>query len=173
MVDEPAPVAQADNPQQLLAAVLENEQPESLLLISTQPVPALEHWCAAHQCALTTITDSDPLPALTDKGRFRLALVADQLEYMNHHAGEELLGRLRNLHTDTLAVLYQSARAPKSMRWKRCDFIAMGLRLSGRCQTEGGETALHTYQLASYNFSRGWNNPRYWANPENWGKYWW
>lgn len=168
-----APVADADSPQQLLAAVLDSQRPTSLLLVCTQPLPALTQWCAAHNCTLTAIADCDPLPALDDLGRFDLALVAEQLELMNRHAGEELLGRLRNLHSDVVAVLYQPQHAPEHLRWSRRDFIAMGLRLTGRCARDDHEAVLHTYQLAHYNFARHWNNPRYWANPENWGKYWW
>lgn len=173
MVDTVAPVANADSPQQLLAAALDSQQPSSLLLICTQPLPALAQWCDAHDCVLTSIAASDPLPALEDLARFDLAVVADQLENMNKHAGEELLGRLRNLHSDAVAVLYQPHHAPEHLRWSRCDFIAMGLRLAGRCERAGNEAVLHTYQLAHYNFSRRWNNAKYWANPENWGKYWW
>ncbi len=167
--------AQTDNsPQARLAGILDSHQPESILSVSQNPVPLLEHWCEDHNCTLTQIVDTDPLPRLKGLGRFGIAVVADQLEYMNHQQGEELIGRLRNLHTESLVVLYQGQLAPQRLRWQRNEFLGMGLRHDSRFTSEEGrEMNLYTYELATYNFVRTWNNPRFWANPENWGKYWW
>ena len=162
-----------DSPQARVAAILEGTHPDSLLAVSTNPVPRLEHWAADHKCELHTVQDPDPLHLLTPLGRFDLVVVADQLEYMNHHAGEELLGRLRNLHTDRMLVLYQPALAPEKLRWRANDFLGMGLRRDSHFVGNNREMTLYSYELSTYNFPRQWNNPRFWANPENWGKYWW
>jgi hypothetical protein len=165
--------AVTETPQEHLAAILDSHQPKRLLSVSENSVPLLEHWCADHDCELTEIQEVDPLPRLEDKGRFDMAVVADQLEYMNHHAAEELLGRLRNLHTDSVLVVYQPTLAPEKLRWTRTDFLGMGMRREGTYASEGREMTFYSYELASYNFVRSWNNPRFWANPEMWGKYWW
>lgn len=165
--------AVTETPQEHLAAILDSHYPESLLSVSENPVPLLEHWCADHQCRLTAIEEVDPLPAMQGLERFDIAVVADQIEYMNHHAAEELIGRLRNLHTESLVVVYQPHLAPEKLRWSRTDFLGMGLKQNAVFQDRGREMCFYTYELASYNFVRTWNNPRFWANPEMWGKYWW
>lgn len=165
--------AASDSPQSRLAAILDGIKPDSLLSVSTNPIPLLEHWADDHPCEVSAVQDPDPLHLLAKHGRFDLAVVADQLEYMNHHAGEELLGRLRNLHTDRMLVLYQPTLAPKNLRWSSNDFLGMGLRRDSHFVSGDREMTLYSYELATYNFVREWNNAKFWANPENWGKYWW
>lgn len=168
-----SPEVIAVSPHQALAAILENRQPRSVLAISLNPIPMLEQWCDANGSTLRSLAERDPFPELADAARFDMAIIADQLEYMDHRAGEALLGRLRNLHTDTLVVLYQPRIAPQKLRWSIADFFGMGLRRQHSFSDGEREMALYTYELANYNFVRSWNNPRFWANPENWGKYWW
>ena len=164
----------SESPQSRLAAILDSHQPRNLLAVSQNPVPVLEQWSEDHDCSLTTIMDNDPLSRMRELGRFDMAVVADQLEYMNHHLGEELLGRLRNLHTESLVVVYQPQLAPARLRWHHNEFLGMGMRRDRTfVNDEGREMVLYTYELATYNFVRKWNNPQFWANPENWGKYWW
>lgn len=165
--------SQAETPQEHLAAILDSHMPSTLLSISQDPTPLIDHWAADHECELTTIQEVDPLPHMQKLGRYDMAVVANQLEFMNHHAAEELLGRLRNLHTESLLVLYRPDLAPQKLRWNRTDFLAMGFRNEGLFVSGGRQMALYSYELASYNFVRTWNNPRFWANPEMWGKYWW
>ena len=166
-------VATATSPHQQLAALLDSQRPDSLLLISMNPVPLLEQWCSEHHCQLSTISELDPFAELADTRRFDLVVIADQLEYMNRHSGEELLGLVRNLHSDAMVVLYQPALAPQKLRWQLADFLGMGLRRQGVFRDDNREMSLYSYELGSYNFVRSWNNARFWANPENWGKYWW
>jgi hypothetical protein len=173
-MDTAAKSSVTQSPQEHLAAILDSHQPRHLLSVSENAVPLLEHWCADHDCDLTAVEEVDPLPELKKLGRFDMAVVADQLEYMNHHAAEELIGRLRNLHTESLVVVYQPQLAPERLRWSRTDFLGMGLRREADFHDEQGRQMLfYSYELASYNFVRTWNNPRFWANPEMWGKYWW
>lgn len=166
------PLASA-SPQQHLVALLDSHQPSSLLVISMNPAPAIENWCNEHDCTFTAIAELDPFSALADTVRFDLVIIADQLEYMTHEQGEALLGLVRNLHSDAMLVLYQSTLAPQKLRWKLSDFFGMGLRRDAVFRDGAREMTLFSYELASYNFVRSWNNSRFWANPENWGKYWW
>ena len=162
-----------DSPQQHLAAMLDGHQPASLLTISLNPVPLAEEWSRAHGVQLTQISEQDPVTALDHQARYDLVLVADQLEYMERHRGEELLGLLRNLHTQSMVVMYREDLAPARLRWQRNDFLGMGLQRAAAFTQNERSMALYSYDLATYNFKRSWNNPRFWANPENWGKYWW
>jgi len=168
-----SPVATATTPQQQLASVLDSLQPDSLLILSMNPIPALESWCSEHDCALTWIAELDPLVPLAQTARFDLVIIADQLEYMHRHSGEELLGLVRHLHSNTMLVLYQPALAPQKLRWQLSDFLGMGMRRQQQFSDGERSMSLYTYELDTYNFTRSWNNSRFWANPENWGKYWW
>lgn len=168
-----APAASAATPQSALAAILETVRPASLLLASLNPVAQIDQWCQQHGASLHTVCESDPVTALAGLGRFDLAIIADQLEYMTREAGAQLIGLLRNLHTERVVVLYQQQLAPQRLRWPPNSFLAMGMRRDALFRQDDREMALYSYDLARYNFSREWNNSRFWANPENWGKYWW
>ena len=172
-LDVSSPVATATTPQQQLASILDSLQPESLLVISMNPAPALEAWCQEHDCTLTCIAELDPFQPLASTGRFDLVIIADQLEYMTRHSGEELLGLVRHLHSDTMLALYQPALAPEKLRWQLSDFLGMGMKRLQQFVQGERSMSLYSYELAHYNFTRSWNNSRFWANPENWGKYWW
>jgi hypothetical protein len=167
------PPATLSTPQEKLAAILDSHQPKTLLTLSLNPVPLTRHWCTDHQCELIAIQEQNPFPALARIGRVDLAVVGDQLEYMSQKDGEALLGLLRNLHTDSLVVVYQPRLAPETLRWPRNGFLALGCREEGHFAQEGRELDFYSYDLVTYNFRRTWNNSRFWANPENWGQYWW
>ncbi|MCH8542468.1 MAG: DUF6231 family protein [Alcanivorax sp.] len=168
-----ATVPATDSPQHHLAAILDGHRPTSLLTLSLNPVTLVDEWCREHGASNTCITEQNPFPALAELGRFDLVIVADQLEYMNRHHGEELLGLLRNLHTDSMVVMYRADLAPARLRWERNHFLGMGLRRDAVFEQGERSMALYSYELSTYNFRRSWNNSRFWANPENWGKYWW
>ena len=165
--------APAATPQTALAALLDSERPASLLLISLNPVPVVEDWCRQHGASLHILAETDPLPSLAGLPRVDLAIIADQLEYMDRDRGARLIGLLRNLYTERLLVLYQAQLAPERLRWPRNGFLALGLKRDAVFRQQEREMVLYSYELARYNFTRSWNNPRFWANPENWGKYWW
>ena len=163
----------ADSPQRHLAAILDGQQPARLLTLSLNPMPVVDQWCKDHGTHLTRLEEPDPFDSLARHGRFDLAIVADQLEYMTRDSGTELLGLLRNLHTNAMVVLYQPQHAPDALRWPRNDFLGMGLRREADFEDGERSMTLYSYELDTYNFRRAWNNPQYWANPENWGRYWW
>lgn len=165
--------APIQTPQEKLAAILDNHRPKSLLTVSLNPVPVAEHWCKDHGCRLIHIQEQAPFDQLKQIGRVDMAIIADQLEYMNQRDGEALLGLLRNLHTDSLVAVYQPLLAPQKLRWPHNGFLALGCREQGHFAQDGRELNFYSYELGDYNFHRSWNNPRFWANPENWGQYWW
>lgn len=173
VLEDSSPAATASTPQQQLVAYFDGLQPDSLLLISMNPVPALEQWCTENDCALTHIAELDPIALLAQTARFDLVVIADQLEYMTRHGGEELLGLVRHLHSNTMLVLYQPTLAPQKLRWQLADFLGMGMRRQQQFRDSERNMSLYSYELDNYNFKRSWNNSRFWANPENWGKYWW
>ncbi|MGI9295038.1 MAG: DUF6231 family protein [Pseudomonadales bacterium] len=166
------------SPLQALAHIVSDRAPASMLVCSREPVPGLVEYTSSTECQTSIINVGNTLAELETLGRYELAIVADQLEHLPKTAGLELLGRIRNLHSNHICVLY--AAAGKSAAWTAVDFFGMGLKLAQRfekpTQASANKTCelqLYTYAVESYNHQRSWNNNRYWANPENFGKYWW
>lgn len=164
-------MSNVDSPLQAVAQLLDEQLPSTLLLCTHSGIPGLEKYTSETQCATTKLRVGADLQELGELERFDLAIVADQLEHLPKSAGMELLGRIRNAHSNHFCVIY----APAGCRtvWTAVDFFSLGMTLASTFQNDGRELQLYTYAIEKYNHSREWNNNRYWANPENFGKYWW
>ncbi len=159
------------SPLQSIARLLDELQPSTLLLCAHSDVPGLKQYTSQAPCATTRLRIDADLHELAGLGRFDLAMVADQLEHLPKTAGMELLGRIRNVHSNHFCVLY--APAGGRSHWTAVDFFSLGMTLSSTFRNDGRELQLYTYAIEKYNRRREWNNNRFWANPENFGKYWW
>jgi len=157
-----------DDPRSAIANLLDAMKPRRLLLLSPDPHGEWRRWCAGHGAADIVALAEDPLSALETLGRFDMALVLGLLERMEKTKGVELIGRLRNLHTEHLFVLIGD-----DARWRATDWYGLAMQRVDRFQIDNQTFVLYGYDLADYNRVRSWNNPRYWANPENWNKYRW
>lgn len=156
-------------PQQALAALLEQYQPQRLLLVGQSPLPALDAFTQSHQCQLDHSTEV-PLPAAQATQRYDLAVVADCLEHLPQRTGLELLGGLRNLNASRLVVLVDLAATPE---WQLTDFYSLALQVSERFERDGQTLTLFTYDLLAYKQAPDWLNAKFWANPSLFGKFWW
>jgi hypothetical protein len=101
--------------------------------------------------------------------RYDMAIVVDCLEHLPRHNGRQLLGGLRNLNSNRLAVLVDLAVAD----WQLTDFYALALQVSQRFQRDEQTLTLLSYDLFEYKQVPNWLNAKFWANPQNFGKYWW
>lgn len=156
-------------PQQALAALLDQQAPQRLLMIGAQEFPALQAFKQAHPETEVFCAMPGPLPSELAAQRFDLALVVDCLEHMPKRAGLELLGGIRNLNASRIAVL---ADLP-ACGWQDTDFYSLALQLTDRFTRDEQVLTLFTYDLREYKQVPDWLNSRFWANPENFGKYWW
>lgn len=159
------------SPNEALLDALEQFAPGSVLAISAGPIPALSAYRESHpDCQVMHCPPASALAQLEDLERFDVALVADALEQLDTDTAEQLLGRLRNLHSAHLLVVVTDAAA-----LSRNQLFGLGLVQTARFEHRADDRALnlYSYDIASYNHVREWNNPRFWANPEMWGKYWW
>ncbi len=155
-------------PEAAFTEVLDHCQPKRLLVLGSLAQSVAEHWLAQHpgtHFALAGSADPAAEPVLSEPQD--LALVSDTLEQLDKPAGVLLLGHLRNLGSQQIAVLV-SDRAPLQFN----DFIGLGFVRQARFEQPVPQT-LFTYNIASYNRKRDWNNPRNWANPEMWDKARW
>jgi len=156
-------------PQEVLAALLERHAPARLLVLGSRAWPALEAYCSAHADAQPAFAPPGPLPADLAAQRFDLALLVDCLEHLPRRTGLELVGGLRNLNANRLALLLDLA----SGDWSEADFFALGLQASERFVRGEQTLTLFTYDLHDYKQVPDWLNAKHWANPQNFGKYWW
>lgn len=156
-------------PQQALAALLERYAPDQLLLVGASDLPALEAFRNTHPEAQVTHCAAGPLPAEVAARRYELAVLVDCLEHLPRRTGLELLGGIRNLNANRLAVLVDLA----ACGWQDTDFFALALQASERFRRDEQTLSLFTYDLYDYKQIPDWLNAKFWANPENFGKYWW
>lgn len=155
------------DPRHVIADLLDTHKPRSLALLSADPHGQWQQWCAPH-CGEVISIRKDPLAALQSLGRVDVALIVGMIEQLDKASGEQVVGRLRNFHTEHLYVLIGA-----DARWRETDWFGLALQRIERFDIDGAALTLYGYDLATYNRVRSWNNPKYWANPENWNRYWW
>jgi hypothetical protein len=156
-------------PQQALAAMLEQQKPASLLLTGNSEMPAVSAFHKAHSATRFNHAAAAPLPAELASQRYDLAILADCLEHLPKRAGTELLGSIRNLNANRIAVLVDL----DACEWREQDFFALAMHAAEAFTREHQRLTLFTYDLHDYKQVPDWLNARFWANPENFGKYWW
>ena len=162
-----------DSPLQAVTDILYDQKPATILLCGHSDLPGLQEYTSDTQCLTTKLcvtADAQEL-GLADLPRFDLAVVADQLEHLPKRTGMELLGRIRNAHSNHCCVMYSPAG--DCSVWTAVDFFSLGMTLLSTFQNAGRELQLYTYAIEHYSRRRDWNNSRFWANPENFDKYWW
>lgn len=158
----------ARDPRHVIAGLLDEHQPQSLLLISPDPHAEWRQWCQPHCHGEIVPITEQPLAALESVGRADVALVIGFIEPLDKESGEQLIGRLRNVHTQHIYVL-----VGEDPRWPVNDWFGLAMQRIERFEIDGSHLTLYGYDLATYNRVRSWNNPKYWANPDNWNRYWW
>ncbi|QRY81879.1 class I SAM-dependent methyltransferase [Pseudomonas sp. PDNC002] len=156
-------------PQQALAALLDRYTPQRLLLVGASQMPAVEAFLAAHPDCELSHADAGALPAELAAKRYDLALLADCLEHLPRREAQQLVGGIRNLNSNRVAVLVDLDAAQA----RDADFYALAMQASERFQREAQVLTLFTYDLREYKQVPDWLNAKFWANPENFGKYWW
>lgn len=156
-------------PQQALAALLDRYAPQHLLLVGASQIPAVDAFCAAHPDCELSHAPAGALPAELAARRYDLALFADCLEHLPRREAQQLVGGIRNLNSNRLAVLVDLDAAQA----EDTDFYALAMQASERFQRDQQVLTLFTYDLREYKQVPDWLNAKFWANPQNFGKYWW
>lgn len=140
-------------------------KPESLLIISDETFDIEDADINA-----VTIPCAGSLSALYELGRFDLVLVLGALNILDKTDGEQLLGRLRNLHAKRLLLSH-----PPCDHWALSDFLAFAMTELNHYPADGDlpEWQLFEYNIHSYKSVPDWLNNKFWANPNMWNKYRW
>lgn len=152
-----------------LLSYLRDQAPSSLLCLSFHRPDPVEQYLTAHQqTEARYLSETTSWRALDGLGRFDVAVLIDQLEHTSRHEGLMLIGRLRNQHSNSVCV-----EISHDEDWTQADFTAAGLVLSATYERAGREVMLLTYDIATYNPEREWNNPEQWAHPDRFRKHRW
>lgn len=155
-------------PESVFTELLGHCQPKRLLALGPMAQSVAEPWLEQHpdtRFTLASSTDPGAEPAFSEPQD--LALISEVLDELAKSEAVVLLGHLRNLGSQQIAVLV-SDQAPLQFN----DFIGLGFVRQARFEQPKPQT-LFTYNIANYNRKRDWNNPRNWANPEMWDKARW
>ena len=169
-----------NTPDQLLANLLADHKPNSLLLMGNTSLPALQHYQSEHpQLAITS------LPLATDNSlanidsRFDICLITPEFTQLPKPDATELLAGIRNRLCHVIYLFLQlNCNSEQQTVWSEGDLYGLGLKRIAQFNqdSEAGDArqlSCFGYEIESYIKKRDWNNSKYWANPENFGKYWW
>ena len=159
----------AYNPQDDLAAIVAHYEPQSVVYCGDTATSVLRaHYGEIPGEAFVCLPDADPTGALPLSRLYDLALITETLEHLDQHSGQLLLGQLRNMGAERIALLvHDSAR-----QWQFRDLIGLGFKRLYHYEAPLAAT-LYAYDIATYNHRRDWNNSENWANPEMWDKARW
>lgn len=155
--------------EEIMLECIESASPQRLLWIAPAAPAAVEAWLAAgHGREATGLAPAAARDALQDLARFDYALVTGALEYLSVPDGEALIARLRDVHCHRFAVVLRRPPGDRDPAWSDGRLRGLALTLHLRvAEADGGETAIYTYDIDTYNFRREWNTPDNWAHPQN------
>lgn len=157
------------SPEEDLEAIVAHYQPQSVVYCGDTAAHILRaRYGESPEEELLELPHTDPTAALPLSRLYSLALITETLEHLDHHQGELLLGQLRNMGAERIALLIGDA----AESWHFQDFIGLGFKRLYHYAAPVKAT-LYAYDIATYNHRREWNNPRNWANPEMWDKARW
>ena len=158
------------SPEQRLGIILEQHQASRILYCGEHKPRALIAWEQTNSaCRTTQLPRACHPKQLIGLGHFDIAIVTEQIEYLERSLAIELIGQIRNAHSNHLCLFVKV----QNCDWTRDDFYALGMRLGDIFYQDDRLVHLYTYNVESYNHIRAWNNSRFWANPENFSQYWW
>lgn len=155
-------------PADAITGILDNCQPSRMLACGDLAREVSQQWHETHpEIQVTVIVSDAPArdPALQQP--YELALVTDTIEKLSPTEASLLLGQLRNLGSQQIAVLTADEQVLSFN-----DYIGLGFVRHARIESDPPKT-LFTYNIATYNRKRDWNNSKNWANPEMWDKARW
>lgn len=167
-----------NTPDQLLASILDQHCPKTLLIMGNRDLPALNDFLSTQSDVNTQHHALDSNTSLQNiESRFDICLITPEFVALDKKMAIELFAGIRNRlchHIYLFLPLAEAAVANDA--WQASDLYSLGLKriaeFSYACDKQS-QLSCFAYEIESYIKKRDWNNSRYWANPENFGKYWW
>ena len=157
--------------EQALIERLEIEKPATVLFIAPEISPGLTDYLAAKkELKLDHIVFENLEQSVVPLGRFDFAIVADTLEKLERKESEQLISRLRDMHSKLLWVMVSEIQEDS---YSKNDAIAQGMRMVNPENFGAGQSEWYEFSLRFYKPVPQWLNAENWANPERWDKSRW
>lgn len=157
--------------EQALIERLEIEKPAAVLFIAPDISPGLtDHLNAKPGLALDHVIFESLQTSIVPLGRFDFVIIADTLEKLDRKESEQLVSRLRDMHSKLLWVMVCESQEDS---YTGKDAIAQGMRMVTPENFGSGQPEWYEFSLRFYKPVPQWLNARNWANPERWDKSRW
>jgi hypothetical protein len=159
-----------------LQALIHQFQPQQILSIG----PAGQELFTSYlvgclECSLQECISVPTLEQLDGYGRYDLVFVSHVLESMPKSQAEQLIARLRDLHSERLIIVLPIGKdwPGHASHWQQTDMLGLGFSRVAKFQYKQHLVHIYAFDIASYKTTPEWLNSKYWANPEMFDKYWW
>ena len=162
-----------------IETLIDECRPSSILCVGEGAHRFVETYVAQREvmqrpCAVTKMSET-ALHDLKQSQRYDVGIIVNTLEYLEKDDSNQLVARLRDLHTTRFVVLVRVGGDWEDLKseWQVSDFLSFGMKLVNRYQIDGKPMHIYTYDISTYKKTPEWLNPKDWANPELWDKFRW
>jgi hypothetical protein len=159
-----------------LQALIHQFQPQQILSIGPAGQELFTSYLAGcPECSLQECISVPTLEQLDGYGRYDLVFVSHVLESMPKSQAEQLIARLRDLHSERLIIVLPIGKdwPGHASHWQQTDMLGLGFSWVAKFQYKQHLVHIYAFDIASYKTTPEWLNSKYWANPEMFDKYWW
>ena len=159
-----------------LQALIHQFQPQQILSIGPAGQELFTSYLAGcPECSLQECISVPTLEQLDGYGRYDLVFVSHVLESMPKSQAEQLIARLRDLHSERLIIVLPIGKdwPGHASHWQQTDMLGLGFSRVAKFQYKQHLVHIYAFDIASYKTTPEWLNSKYWANPEMFDKYWW
>lgn len=159
-----------------LQALIHQFQPQQILSIGPAGQELFTSYLAGcPECSLQECISVPTLEQLDGYGRYDLVFVSHVLESMPKSQAEQLIARLRDLHSERLIIVLPIGKdwPGHASHWQQTDMLGLGFSRVAKFQYKQHLVHIYAFDIASYKTTPEWLNGKYWANPEMFDKYWW
>lgn len=170
-----------------LLKLIESQNPERCFLASDQAHQLLQQGGARTQLTslpkplfepehydseqfAQAISELIPQPSRDseESSKCTLLIIGEALAALPETSATEIVAALRNRFNAKI-ILLQCASFPLGFH----QLLGLGFKREFQSTAEHDAVNIFSYDIASYNKKRDWNNSRFWANPQNFEKYRW
>ena len=154
--------------EQALVGRLEQEKPATVLVVARE-IPACVARFAGQRAdtAVHHVVFESLKKSISNLGRFDFVVVCDTLEWLSRTDGEQMIARLRDIHSKLLWVLVPSSNSDS---FGPADAVAHGLRMVNPAKFASCSVQFYEFGFEFYKPVPQWLNSENWANPDRWNK---
>jgi uncharacterized protein DUF6231 len=127
-----------------------------------------EHYDSEHFAQAISKLIPQPSSDSEASSERTLLIIGESLAALSEASAIEIVAALRN-RLNAKMILLQCASFPLGFH----QLLGLGFKREFQSPPEDDAVNIFSYDIASYNKKRDWNNSRFWANPQNFEKYRW